>query len=111
MSLGIWRSVILRTNPKQVVYGFGHDLSDAEVWIVQGGGKRIARLSASLSIAETEEVGRINTTSSGAGRDVQGSVETTGEGPAPQCKSSTCIDSWCATRTGAAVGRSSDGQD
>ena len=59
MSLGIWRSVILRTNPKQVVYGFGHDFSDAEVWIVQGGGKRIARLSASLSRAEAEEAGRI----------------------------------------------------
>ncbi len=59
MSLGIWSSVILRTNPKHVVYGFGHDFSDAEVWIVQGGDKRIARLAGSLSREEAEEAGRI----------------------------------------------------
>ncbi len=59
MSLGIWRSVILRTNPKQVVYGFGHDFRDAEVWIVQGGGKRIARPASTLTRAGAEEAGRI----------------------------------------------------
>ena len=56
MGLGIWRSVILRTNPKQVVYGFGHDMSDTEVWIVQAGGKRIARVASTLT---REEAGRI----------------------------------------------------
>ena len=59
MSLGLWRSVILRTNTKQVVYGFWHDFRDAEVWIVQGGGKRIARLASDLSRDEAEEVGRV----------------------------------------------------
>lgn len=59
MSLGIWRTVILRTNPKQVVYGFGHDFSNAEIWVVQGGGKRIARLASMLTRGEAEEAGRI----------------------------------------------------
>ena len=49
----------MRTNPKQVVWGFGHDFSDAEVWIVQGGGKRIARLASNLTRQEAEEAGRI----------------------------------------------------
>jgi len=32
---------------------------DVELWIVQGGGKRIARLASTLTRAEAEEAGRI----------------------------------------------------
>jgi hypothetical protein len=55
-----WRSVVLRGEPKQVKFGFGHDFRDRELWIVDAGsGRRIALIASELSPSESEIVGRM----------------------------------------------------
>lgn len=59
-SLGHWRSVIVYTGEGRAVYGFGHDLRDQELWIIEiSSGRRIARIPSELSRNEQEHIGRV----------------------------------------------------
>ena len=60
MNLGSWKSTIIRTNPKAVLHGFGHDFRDCEFWIVEvSSGRQIARIAPTLTRQEAEQVGRV----------------------------------------------------